>query len=75
MQGRTVSALIKENPAYQAVTVMKVDWSLHSDSEVAREHGVRRRAILVMLKGGEEVGRVNGSTRREDIEALFKAAI
>ena len=66
---------MKENDAYQAVTVMKVDWDVHSGSDVAKEHGVRRRATLVMLSGGAEVGRVNGSTRREDIEALFKAVI
>ena len=63
-----------ENDAYQAVTVMKVDWDVHSGSDVAEEHGVRRRATLVMLSGGAEVGRVDGSTSREDIEALFKAA-
>ena len=66
---------MNENPAYQAVTVMKVDWSEHSRSDVAKEHAVRRRSTLVMLRGGEEVGRVIGSTSREDIEALFKAAI
>ncbi|MCY4454503.1 MAG: thioredoxin family protein [Immundisolibacterales bacterium] len=66
---------MNENPAYQAVTVMKVDWDAHSGSDAAKDHGVRRRATLVMLSGGEEVGRVNGSTRRDDIEALFKAAI
>ena len=66
---------MKENDAYQAVTVMKVDWDVHSGSHAAKEHGVRRRATLVMLSGGEEVGRVDGSTRREDIEALFKAVI
>ncbi len=65
---------MKESPAYQAVTVMKIDWDVHSGSEVAQEHGVRQRAILVMLKGGEEVGRVVGSARRGDIEALFQAA-
>ena len=70
-----MSALIKENPAYEAVTVMKVDWDVHSGSDTAQELGVRRRSTLVMLSGGEEVGRVVGSTRREDIEALFKAAI
>ena len=70
-----MSALVTENPAYQAVTVMKVDWDVHSGSDVAKEHGVRRRSTLVMLRGGEEVGRVVGSTRRDDIEALFKAAI
>ena len=70
-----MSALIKENPDYQAVTVMKVDWDVHSDSEIAKEHSVRRRTTLVMLSGGEEVGRVIGSTSRDDIEALFKDAI
>lgn len=65
---------MNENPAYQAVTVMKVDWSEHSRSEVAKEHAVKRRSTLVMLRGGEEVGRVIGSTSRDDIEALFKAA-
>ena len=66
---------MNENPAYQAVTVMKVDWSEHSRSDVAKEHAVKRRSTLVMLRGGEEVGRVIGSTSREDIEALFKAAV
>lgn len=66
---------MKENSTYQAVTWMKVDWDVHSGSDVAKEHGVRQRAVLVMLSRGEEVGRVTGGTRREDIEALFKAAI
>ena len=70
-----MSALIDENPAYQAVTVMKVDWDVHSGSDVAQAHGVRQRATLVMLSGGEEVGRVSWSAKREDIEPLFKAAI
>ena len=70
-----MSALIEENPAYQAVTVMKVDWDVHSDSDVARAHSVRQRATLVMLSGGEEVGRVSWSGSRKEIEALFKAAI
>ena len=66
---------MNENPEYQAVTVMLVDWDVHSGSDIARQHAVRRRSTLVMLSGGEEVGRVIGSTSRDDIEALFKAAI
>ena len=54
---------------------MKVDWDVHSGSDVAKEHGVRQRATLVMLSGGEEVGRVIGSAKRDAIEDLFKAAI
>ena len=70
-----MSALIEENPAYQAVTVMKVDWDAHSGSAAAEDYGVRQRATLVMVNGGEEVGRVTWSAKREDIEALFKAVI
>ena len=66
---------MNENPAYQAVTLMKVDWDVHSGSDVAKAHGVRQRATLVMLSGGEEIGRVSWSAKRNDIEALFKAAI
>lgn len=66
---------MNENPAYQAVTLMKVDWDVHSGSDVAKAHGVRERATLVMLSGGEEIGRVSWSAKRNDIEALFKAAI
>lgn len=70
-----MSALIEGNPEYQKVTVMKVDWDIHSKSDVARELGVRTRATLVMFSRGEEVGRVSWTSAREDIEALFKAAM
>ena len=68
-------ALIDENHDYRVVTVMRVDWNEHGDSDVTRELGVRTRSTLVMFSGGREVGRVIGSTGREEIEALFKAAL
>ena len=67
-------ALMEENPDYRAVTVMKVDWDRHGGSDLTRELDVRRRSTLVMFSDGQEVGRVVGSTRRADIEALFRAA-
>lgn len=70
-----MGALIDENQDYRAVTVMRVDWNEHRDSDVTRELGVRTRSTLVMFSGGREVGRVIGSTGRDDIEALFKAAL
>ena len=70
-----MGALIDGNPAYRAVTVMRVDWDRHSGSDIVRELGVRSRATLVMFSGGDEVGRVIAKTSRDDIEALFKAAL
>ena len=68
-------ALIDGNPAYQAVTVMKVDWDRFSGDPIVGELGVRNRATLVMFSGGEEVGRVIWETDAGVIESLFKAAV
>ena len=68
-------ALIDGNPAYQAVTVMKVDWDRFSGDAIVGELGVKNRATLVMFNGGEEVGRVSWETGSDAIEALFKAAV
>ena len=68
-------ALIDGNPAYQAVTVMKVDWDRFSGDAIVGELGVKNRATLVMFNGGEEVGRVMWETGSDAIEALFKAAV
>ena len=68
-------ALIDSNPAYQAVTVMKVDWDRFSDDAIVGELGVKNRATLVMFSGDEEVGRVIWETDSDAIEALFKAAV
>ena len=70
-----MSALIDGNPAYQAVTVMKVDWDKFSGDPIAAEFNVRGRATLVMFSGGEEVGRVVGQTGADAIEPMFKAAV
>ena len=68
-------ALIDRNPAYQAVTVMKVDWDRFSGDAIVDELGVRGRSTLVMFSRGEEVGRVIGQTGAGAIEPLFKAAV
>ena len=70
-----MSALIDGNPAYKAVTVMKVDWDRFSGDPIVGELGVRGRATLVMFSRGEEVGRVVGQTGAGAIEPLFKAAV
>ena len=70
-----MGALIGENPEYRAITVMRVDWDTHRDSGIVRELDVRTRSTLVMFSGGREVGRVIAETGRDDIEALFKAAL
>jgi len=70
-----VRTLIEQNKAYQAVTVMRVDWDQHGTGTLSRELNIPRRSTLVMFSGGREVGRVVAQTSSSAIEALFKAAL
>ena len=67
--------MIKANPDYATVTVMRVEWDEHRGGALVEALSVRRRSTLVMFKGGREVGRVVAKTGRSDIEALFQAAM
>ncbi len=70
-----MSALKDSNPAYQAVTFMKVDWDKHRNDAIVDELKVRRRSTIIVFKGGEEVGRVIAQTSGAAIEPLFVAAL
>ena len=70
-----MSALIKANPDYAAVTVMRVDWNEHRGGALVKALSIPRQSTLVVFKGGEEVARVVARTSRKDIEALFQAAL
>ena len=70
-----MSALIKANTDYAAVTVMRVDWNEHRGGALVKALSIPRQSTLVVFKGGQEVGRVVARTSRKDIEALFQAAL
>ena len=70
-----MSALLEENPAYQAVTVMRIEWGQYYQEPLVTEHNVNGRATLIMLKGDEEIGRVRWHNSRKQIEPLFKAVM
>lgn len=70
-----MSALLDRNPAYRAVTMMRVDWDTHRDDEIVNSLDIPRRSTLVMFSGGKEIARVVARTDRASIEALFEAAL
>ena len=70
-----MSALIDGNEAYQAVTVMRVDWDTFRDHQITKDLKVRRQSTLVMFKDGEELARVIAQTSSSAIESLFEQAI
>jgi len=69
-----VSALLKSNPKYRTVRILRVDWDLHGGSDITRELKVAHQSTLLMFRGGKEIGRVVAQTSQADIEPLFEAA-
>jgi thiol-disulfide isomerase/thioredoxin len=74
-QERVIDALRKENPAYDAVRFINVDWDAHGDGKLARSLNIPRRSTLVALKGKTEIGRLVAATGKAEIKALLDAAL
>ena len=75
-QERVISALRKENPAYdRAISFINVDWDQWADGELVRQLNIPRRSTLVVLKGERELGRIVAGTARDEIKALMDLAL
>lgn len=75
-QGRVINALKAENPAYErAVTFIDVDWDRFRSDPLTQRLNIPRRSTLVVLKGGDELGRIVAGTRKADIQALMDLAL
>lgn len=75
-QGRVISALRGENPAYDAgITFMVVDWDEWGKSQIVSDLSVPRRSTLIVLRGNQELGRIVAGTARDDIKALMDRAL
>ena len=71
-QERVINALREANPAYdEAMIFVRVDWDQYGQDDIAVFHNIPRRSTLIVLKGGEELGRIVAGTSEADIKALM----
>ena len=54
---------------------MNIDWDYNRSSAITRQLGVMHQATFVIFRNGTELGRVGWSSKEEDIEPLFQAAV
>ena len=75
-QGRAISSILSENPAYQKnISFVVVDWDKYANSELSKRLNIPRRSTLVVLKGDQELGRLVARTSKRDIKALLDTAL
>ncbi len=74
-QERTIRSLRKENPKYNDLLFVRVDWDEDSSSPISTDYNIPRRSTLLVLKGDRELGRIVAGTGRGQIKELLDAGL
>ena len=75
-QERALRALVEETPAYEEnILFIAVDWDQFRGAELTKRLAIPRRSTLVVLKGGEELGRLVAQTSKTAIKELLDTAL
>jgi len=74
-QERVLGELQAESAAYKSIPILKVDWDVHSRSDLAKGLAIPRRSTLVVMDGERELGRVVAQTSKSAIAALLDKAL
>jgi len=70
-----IAKLIAENPDYNSLTFITVDWDTFGQSQLANRMRVTRNATLVVMKGNEEITRLVNEPYERKIRAFLDAAL
>jgi thioredoxin 1 len=73
-QDRVIHDLAAQNPAYDRINVIRVDWDEEERGELVRSLGIPRRSTLVVMRGETELGRLVAATGKDAIAALLDLA-
>ena len=74
-QERVITDLRAQNPAYEQMLFVKVDWDTYSRHEVTTSRNIPRRSTLLVLKGDQEYGRIVAGTGVDEIKALLDTGL
>jgi len=74
-QERVINKLRAQNPAYEAIPIIRVDWDKYGNGALVRELGIPRRSTLVIMHGEMELGRLVAQTGTAQIAELFDLAL
>lgn len=71
-----LARLRASRPEYDnSLTFMRVDWDTYSRHSVTTSRKIPRRSTLVLIKDGQEVGRLVAVTSEAAIKALLDKAL
>lgn len=70
-----IADALAENPAYENLTFVDVDWDTFGPSQMTQRLKVKRRSTLLVMKNGEEVARLVNEPYARKVRAFLDAAL
>jgi len=75
IKAELIAEAIAENPAYERLTFVDVDWDTFGQSQMTERLNVERRSTLLVMKNGEELARLVNEPYARQVRALLDTAL
>ncbi|MEL6564818.1 MAG: thioredoxin family protein [Pseudomonadota bacterium] len=70
-----IAEALAENPAYQRLSFVDIDWDTFGQSQLTQRLKVKRRSTLLVMKQGEEIARLENEPYARRVRALLDTAL
>jgi len=70
-----ITGLVQENPSYQQLTFVDVDWDTFGPSVWAQRLKVKRRSTLIALQGKDEIARIVNEPFERQMKRFLDTAL
>mgnify|MGYP001793909185 FL=1 len=70
-----IAEAIAENPAYQRLSFVDIDWDTFGQSQLTQRLKVKRRSTLLVMKRGTEIARLENEPYARRVRALLDTAL
>jgi len=75
IKAELISEALAENPHYNRLTFVDIDWDVYGTSQLTQKLDVNRRSTLLVIKRGEEVARLENEPYARKVRALLDKAL
>lgn len=75
IKAELIAEALAENPDYQRLSFVDIDWDTFGQSQLTQRLKVKRRSTLLVMKRGKEVARLENEPYARRVRALLDTAL
>ncbi|WP_299684305.1 thioredoxin family protein [uncultured Tateyamaria sp.] len=75
IKAELIADALAENPDYQRLSFVDIDWDTFGQSQLTQRLKVKRRSTLLVMKRGKEIARLENEPYARRVRALLDMAL